>query len=169
MQPVKYRGVTAGPSDRDRRWSARNTTPAGRPTWTCATYRQVFVRYEIDRAKLGHVPDTETAVKLGLRARLAAQGITGLTYIELDFVDPDALPGAARALAAEGGRTSPRCQAPWPQVQDAAQQVLQKLNTVDLAALTASVTGVLQDLHEELTSGDVHAALASDRAIARRT
>jgi ABC-type transporter Mla subunit MlaD len=154
---VKYRGVTLGRVTEIGVVSAEYDT--GQPAEVdMSTYRQVFVRYEIDRAKLGHVPDTETAVKLGLRARLASQGITGLSYIELDFVDPARYPAQPPPWQPKADYI-PSIPSTLAQVQDAAQQVLQKLNTVDLAALTASVTGVLQDLHEELTSGDVHAVL----------
>ena len=45
------------------------------------------------------------------------------------------------------------------QVQDAAQQVLEKFNTIDLASLTSSLTELVRDLHEQLTSGGAHAVL----------
>ena len=166
---VKYRGVTLGrvndiglvtaeygdnqpvgisplpPTTEASPWSRRDRS----------SYRQVFVRYELDRAKLGAMPDTATAVNLGLRARLASQGLTGLSYIELDFVDPDGYPAEIPPWQPKAAYI-PSMPSTLSQVQDAAQQVLAKLNTVDMAAVAASLTRLLDDLHTELSTGDVH-------------
>ena len=50
-------------------------------------------------------------------------------------------------------------------MQDAAQQVLAKLNTVDYAALSGSLTQLLQDLRTELSTGDAHQALTGILAL----
>jgi paraquat-inducible protein B len=39
-------------------------------------------------------------VRLGLRSRITAQGITGVNYLELDFVNPDRSPSPPRLAAA---------------------------------------------------------------------
>ena len=100
--PVKYRGVTIGRVTDIGLVSAEyGGRPADRESRR-QTYRLVFVRFEVDTSKIGPVPETAEAVKLGLRARLASQGITGLSYIELDFVDPTRYPAVGGAVAAEG-------------------------------------------------------------------
>ena len=160
---VKYRGVTLGRVSEIGLVSAEYDT--GQPVEVdVSNYRQVFVRYELDRARLGHVPDNETAVKLGLRCRLASQGITGLSYLELDFVDPLHYPAQSPPWQPKAAYI-PSMPSTLAQVQDAAQQVLAKLNTVDLAALTTSLTGLVQDLHEQLTTGDAHAVLQQARQV----
>ncbi len=51
------------------------------------------------------------------------------------------------------------------QVQDAAQQVLAKLNRVDFDTLSRQLTGLLGDLREELTTGDVHGTLLAAKTL----
>jgi ABC-type transporter Mla subunit MlaD len=152
--PVKYRGVTLG-----------HVTDMGlitaeyRPEQTTqATYRQVFVRFVVDRAKTGAMMDTARAVELGLRVRLAAQGITGLSYLELDFLDPKAFP--VRPVPWQPTATYiPSVPSTLSQVQNAAQQVLAKLNSVDLSGVVDAVTTLVQELHRQVTQGDAHEAL----------
>ena len=126
-------------------------------------YRLVFVRCIIDADKLGRVPDSQEAVREGLRSRLASQGITGLSYIELDFVNP---------------KDYPPLQVPWtPKVtyipsmpstlahlQDSAEQVLSKLNQLDLEKLTSEFTGLATDLRTSLAQGDIHDLLGQATA-----
>ena len=89
--PVKYRGVTIGRVTDIGLVSAEYG--GGQPIDVeRSTYRLVFVRYEVDTTKIGQMPDTARPWQLGLRARLASQGITGLSYLELDFVDPARYP-----------------------------------------------------------------------------
>ncbi len=155
--PVKYRGVTLGRVTEIGLVSAEYDT--GHPEQLdMRNYRLVFVRYLVDRSKIGRAPDTPIAVKLGLRARLASQGITGLSYIELDFVDPDRYP-ALQVPWHPNARYIPSMPSTLSQVQDAAQQLLAHLNKVDIDGLVAALTGLTQDLHRELTQGDLHRAL----------
>jgi ABC-type transporter Mla subunit MlaD len=165
--PVKYRGVTIGRVTDIGLVSAeygldQSIDPERQ------TYRLVFVRYEVDTSRIGRVPDTHTAVELGLRARLASQGITGLSYLELDFADPARYP-------AQGVPWTPKAEyipsmpSTLSQVQDAAQQVLAKLNRVDIDALSTQLTGLLTDVRTELASGDVHNMLAEAIALLRNT
>ena len=155
---VKYRGVQLGQIKEISLVSAVYLRDMP-PNLSRQATRQVLVRFVIDPKKLGNVPDPATAVKLGLRTRLASQGITGLVYVELDFVDPELFPVP---------------QVPWTplfpyvpsvpstitQVQDALQGLMRNLQTVDLGKLIASVQAVLDDLHGQLSTGDTHAALA---------
>ena len=159
--PVKFRGVSLG-----------EVTEIG---LVSAVYkpldlkedanRLVYVRYIVDLARTGSPAGLENAVESGLRARLASQGLTGLAYIELDFVDPaqfpeipvpwtptyDVIPSEPSTLA---------------KVQDAAQTLLAHINAVDLEALSTSAQRVLDDLHAQLASGgDAQQAMASATAL----
>ncbi len=160
--PVKYRGVTIGRVTDlglvNAAYGAGQTT-----TLDPKTYSLVFVRYLVDPAKIGTVPDVGEAVSLGLRARLASQGLTGLSYIELDFADPRRYPAQAVPWKPRA-EYIPSMPSTLTQVQDAAQQVLAKLNQVDVQTLAASLRGLADDLRTEMATGDLHIALtqASD-------
>ncbi len=155
---VKYRGVTLG-----------RVTEIGLVTAEYGqseavnlerqTYQLVYVRCIIDADKLGRVPEAAEAVKDGLRARLASQGITGLSYIELDFVNPVEYPPLAVPWIPKVTYI-PSMPSTFTQVQDALQQALSKLNHMDLDKLASEFTGLAADMRKELSSGDVHRALA---------
>ena len=132
------------------------------------TYRLVFVRYAVDTKKIGQMPDTAEAVALGLRIRLASQGITGLSYLELDFVDPARYP--AQDVPWQPKATYiPSMPSTFFQVQDAAQQVLAKLNRVDIDTLATQVSGLLTDLRADLARATCTSTLAEATALLRTT
>ena len=160
--PVKYRGVTLGRVTDIGLVSAEYGQ--GQPIDIATqTYRLVYVRYMMNTGKLGDVPSTEVAVANGLRARIASQGLTGLSYIELDFVDPNQYPAETVPWTPTGDYI-PSMPSTFLQVQDAAQQFLAKMNRVDVDKIAQQLLGLLTDLRTELATGDVHATLAKATA-----
>jgi ABC-type transporter Mla subunit MlaD len=157
--PVKYRGVTVGRVAELGLVTAEYGSRTAPAQIDRQTYRLVFVRFIVDPRRIGQVPETEVAVKLGLRVRLAAQGITGITYLELDFADPATYPAQAVPWDPKGDYI-PSMPSTLLQVQNAAQQFLAKLNSIDVSTLSTSVTGLMVDLRASLAGGDVHVALA---------
>jgi paraquat-inducible protein B len=157
--PVKYRGVALGQVTEIGLVSAAYGGRE-RGKFTPASFGLVFVRFVIDRRRLGEGPDPATAVQLGLRVRLATQGLTGLTYLELNFVDPSQFP-AMEVPWEPSYPNIPSVPSTLNQLQTAAQAVLAKLDSVDVVALSAGVQRVLDDLHGQLTSGDAHVAVTS--------
>jgi phospholipid/cholesterol/gamma-HCH transport system substrate-binding protein len=155
---VKYRGVTIGRVTDIGLVSAEYRGGKAIDIKT-QTYRLVFVRYELDATKIGQMPDTDEAVAQGLRARLASQGITGLSYLELDFVIPTQYPALSVPWQPKA-QYIPSMPSTFLQVQDAAQQILAKLNGVDINRLASQLNGLLGDLRTNLASGDVHTVLA---------
>jgi paraquat-inducible protein B len=162
--PVKYRGVALGQITEIGLVSAtygRREVGEFTPT----SFGLVLVRFVIDPNRLGDIPELETAVRLGLRIRLATQGITGLTYLELDFVNASQFP-AMQVPWQPSYPYVPSMPSTFQQVQNAAQALLAKLDRVDLVALSGSLERVLDDLHGQLTSGDAHVALAAAAELA---
>ena len=155
---VKYRGVTIGRVTGvglvSAEYSGDQPIDIKRQT-----YRLVFVRYEVDTRKIGQVPDTAEAVALGLRARLASQGLTGLSYIELDFVNPARYPAEAVPWQPKA-QYIPSMPSTFAQVQDAAQQLLARLNALDFDKVVIQLNALLTDVRTSITSGDVHNLLA---------
>lgn len=156
--PVKFRGVTLGRVTNIGLVGAEYLSNIGPRELQSPEYRLVFVRFVIDRNRVARVPDTEYAVRTGLRARIASQGITGVSYIELDFVEPDQFPPLNLPWVPKA-EYIPSMPSTLTQVQDAAQQFLAKLNSVDFNALTNNLTGLLGDLRGELKEGDLHRTL----------
>ncbi|MBC7634702.1 MAG: MCE family protein [Acetobacteraceae bacterium] len=129
------------------------------------SYRLVVVRFSVDPAKAGRMPKLDLLAQSGLRAKVASQGITGLSYIELDFVDPEQFPADIVKWKARDAYV-PAMQSTIARVQDAAETFVAKLQTVDLARLAASIQVVFDDLHSELTAAEVPALATELRATA---
>ena len=162
---VKFRGVTLGQVTDIGLVSA--LYPAAipqEPTTNQLSYQLVVVRYTIDPKKAGRVPDPKRASQLGLRARLASQGITGLAYIELDFVNPTQFPSTDVPWIPQND-VIPSMPSTIAQVQDAAQALLAKLQAVDFVRLTNGVQTVLDDVHTQLSSGELHGTLSEAQAL----
>ncbi len=157
--PVKFRGVTLGRVTNIGLTSAEygHGMP---PTAESSDFRLVLVRWVIDPQRIGRLPSTESAIRTGLRARVASQGITGLSYIELDFVPPGRYPPIKLPWTPQA-EYIPSMPSTLLQVQDAAQQFLAKLNSVDIDALAVGLTGLVTDLRGELKEGDLHVALTN--------
>ncbi len=155
---VEYRGVTVGRVTQVGVVSAIHGTE--QQDVSDPLYRQVYVRYIVDTTRIGHFPDIAKAVDLGLRARLNTQILTGLSYIELDFVDPAQYP----AVAVPWKPTAefiPSVPSTFAQVQNAGALLLAKLDKVDVAQLVGSLTKLSDNLNQELASGDLHKTLTS--------
>lgn len=156
--PVKFRGVSLGQVNEIGLVAA--TYLKDQPLDVSrVTSRLVLVRFAIDPTRVGRLPDEQSAVQAGLRARLASQGLTGLSYIELDFVDParfppDQVPWTPRDTYI------PSVPSTIAQVQDSAQALLAKINKLDLTAVFDSLQVVLADVHGQLTTGSAAQVLA---------
>lgn len=123
-------------------------------------YRQVIVRYLVDVKKIGPFPSVIDAVKIGLRAQLGSTILTGLAYIDLNFVDPEVYPAASVPWKPEA-QYIPSIPSAFAQVRDAGQQMLAKLDKVDIGRLAESLTDLASNLNAELKTGDVHTTLAA--------
>jgi ABC-type transporter Mla subunit MlaD len=164
--PVKYRGVNLGRVTEIGLVTAEYGTRSGPLQIDRLTYRLVFVRFVVDTRRIGQVPDNEVAVNLGLRVRLASQGLTGLTYLELDFVDPKEYP-AQDVPWTPTDEYIPSMPSTLQRVQDEAEHFLAKLNRLDIEALTTSLTGLVADVRANLDHGDVHQTLAQAAELLR--
>jgi paraquat-inducible protein B len=155
--PVKFRGVTLGRVTTIGLVSAEYgrgqvIEPAD------VSFRLVFVRFVIDPQRVGRLPDTARAVQTGLRAKVAPQGLTGTSYIELDFVPPGQYPPLELPWTPHA-EYIPSMPSSLSQVQDQAQQLLARLNSVDFATLAQGLTGLLVEVRAELKDGELHAAI----------
>ena len=123
----------------------------GDPIWS-EYGRLVVVRMEIDSLPFP-APDDEDEVRsivereidAGLRARLASLGITGLSYIEIDYVDdpsggtPVALPWTPRSLYI-------------PSTRSTFGGIVRTLESISSQLEGADVAGIVGDFHRLLSA-----------------
>jgi len=157
--PVKYRGVTVGQVTEIGLVSTAYTN-LGNTEFRPAAFDLVYVRFVIDPARAGRVLDTSSSVGVGLRIRIASQGITGLSYLELDVVDPVRFPSMDVPWQPLNNYIS-SMPSTISQVQTAAQEFLGRLQGLDVEGLATRISTVLDDVHMQLTKGDAQAALAA--------
>ncbi len=164
--PVKYRGVSLGRVTEIGLVSANYRAPQGEPF--AGAFQMVLIRFDVNLTSVGEgAPDLAEAVRLGFRVRLASQGLTGLAYLELDFL-------AAARFPAEHPPWTPRypvipaAPSTVAQVQNAAQMLLQRLEQVDLAGLIDNLSGLLSDLRKETNEGDFSEVLNQAAQLLRR-
>jgi ABC-type transporter Mla subunit MlaD len=157
---VKYRGVSVGVVNAIGLAGA-DYAPKTRADMRSDAARLVLVRYQLNARRVGggfDAAQAAAAAREGLRVRLAMQGITGVSYLELDFVDP-ALHPPMEVPWTPRDAYIPAIPSIIAQVQDAAQRFVARLDRVDIVALAASLQSLLVTVHDSVASGDVHATL----------
>jgi ABC-type transporter Mla subunit MlaD len=160
---VKFRGVTIGKITDIGLVSAEY--PPGNGTITNQkVYQQVVVRFQVDSRKLGGSVNVNQAIAHGLRVQIAPQGITGLAYLELSFVNPAQYPVQPVPWTPES-TVLPSMPSTLTQVQDAVEQLLSSLSKIDIGKMVDNVSQLTATLDQEVTTGDAHQALANANAL----
>jgi len=150
---VRYRGVAIGRITEIGLAAAEYGRE--QPSAYRGAFQLVVVRYAVDISRVGPVPEMSVALDLGLRTRLASQGITGQSYLELDFI--------------ESARGQELPQLPWTPrypyipsvpstitaVTSAAEALVERLGKLDIEGLIDGATGLVTDLRSQLGDGDV--------------
>ncbi|NKE43741.1 MCE family protein [Roseomonas frigidaquae] len=150
--PVRYRGVAVGRVTQIGLVTAEYPRPQG--VAYSAGFQRVFLRFGLDLSQVGETPDIGEAVRLGLRARITAQGITGVNYLELDFVSPQRFPVV-----------NPPWQPRYPvipgvpstvaQVTNAAELLIQRLADLPVDQISNDIAGLLSNLNRQTSDGDL--------------
>ncbi|MEN0075933.1 MAG: MlaD family protein [Paracraurococcus sp.] len=161
---VRYRGVSIGRVSEIGLVAAEYRRPSNDPIG--AAFQLVYVRFAIDNNRIGETPDIEEAIRLGLRVRMASQGITGVSYLELDFVDPQRFPPRAVPWQPRFPYI-PAIPSTVAQVQNAAEQLLQKLQEVNLPSLLDNVIGLAADMRHQVQDGDLATTLREASGLLR--
>ena len=164
--PVKYRGVALGRVTEIGLVSATYRAPQGEPF--AGAFQMVLIRFDVNMASVGETaPDLEEAVRQGFRVRLASQGLTGLAYLEMDFLAAERFPVQAPPWKPRYP-VIPAAPSTVAQVQTAAQMLLQRLEQVDLAGLIDNLSGLLSDLRKETNEGDFSEVLTQAAQLLKR-
>lgn len=164
--PVNYLGVTVGRVTDIGLVSAEyfRNAPANLRR---ATYRMVVVRFVVSPNRIGRALSAERiaeAVKIGFRARIVTQGITGISYLALDFVKPAQFPPLEVPWAPRYPYV-PSVPSTFSQVQSAAEQIANQLKDIDFRDIAQALLGLIQALQEEVKSGDTHQTLVALRTL----
>ena len=110
--------------------------------------RLVVIRFALDPDRYGTSP-IEQAVRAGLRVRMASTGVTGVAYLEADFVDPDRFPPLDVPWR-PAFPYIPSVPSTITQVTTAAEQLMTRLSGVDFDALFTSATRLIEDLRNQV-------------------
>jgi ABC-type transporter Mla subunit MlaD len=161
---VRYRGVTVGRVTEIGLASAQYRRPEGQAF--AGAFQLVVVRFAVNLARVGDIPETVDVVAQGLRARLASQGITGVVYIELDFVDPSRSPVPALPWTPRYAFI-PSTPSTVAQAQNTLEQVMRQLQDVDIAAFAANLDGLLTDLRALAQGVDLGPAVGEAQELMR--
>jgi ABC-type transporter Mla subunit MlaD len=157
--PVKYRGVALGKVTSIGLVSAEYGATAEDEVMD-PQYRLIVVHFKVNPKRIGKLPDTASAVAHGLRAKLANQGLTGVMFLELDFLPTDQNP-VKRLPWEPHDDYVPSVPSTIAQVQDAVQGVLARVQAIDFDGLSKHIDGLILDLRQDVQSGDVHATLGA--------
>ncbi|MGG5817459.1 MlaD family protein [Falsiroseomonas sp. HW251] len=151
--PVRYRGVQIGRVTELRLASTVYGRPQGVPF--SQAFQLVMIRFAVQTDQIGEVPSTAEAIRLGLRARIAAQGITGVNYLELDFVQnaerfpPIDVPWTPRFAVI------PSIPSTVAQVRGAAETLIDRLSQIPLEQIAGDLAKLVGSLSQQTTSGDL--------------
>ena len=154
--PVKFRGVPIG------RVSAINFTfnEYGAPSQV-DRFNYVFILMEVDREMFPGMFDEnltsviEKNVEQGLRARIEPQGVTGINYIEINYVtDPNQFPPLAvdwkphyyYIPSAPGQLTN---------MLDSINSIMRQVEGLNIGGMSNSLTDLLANLNRAVTGADI--------------
>jgi ABC-type transporter Mla subunit MlaD len=157
---VKFRGVTIGKVT-DVGLVAAEYPPDDPDNGLRKVYQQVVVRFRVDPKKIGRVTDVDAAIAHGLRAQIEPQGITGLSYIDLSFVNPSQYPAPGTVPWTPDSTVIPSVPSTLTQVQDALEQALSSMSKVNLGKMFNQAEDLLSLLDQQLTNGDARQAVAN--------
>jgi phospholipid/cholesterol/gamma-HCH transport system substrate-binding protein/paraquat-inducible protein B len=168
--PVKFRGVPVGNVERITLTSAEYPT----------TRQYVLVRMSIS-SEIFRFPVTDpnsAALKReldrGFRVRLAALGLTGVAYLETDYLDPERNPPLEIDWQ-PAYPYIPSTRSRITQLSEAVERIVQNIGDIDMAQLSASVqksldamTGLAEAANLEKIGAQANALLAELRETNRQ-
>lgn len=154
---VKYRGVDIGSVSRIGFLAQAYPSAKGPPE------RYVLVRMELRREIVDSLAAASTGIDLqeriarGLRIRLTTQGLTGVTYLEIDYLDPARNPLLPVTWRPEHVYI-PSAQSTYSRLENVLNNISSTLDTVakiDFQELVASLNTVIASIDRTLKDADV--------------
>jgi phospholipid/cholesterol/gamma-HCH transport system substrate-binding protein/paraquat-inducible protein B len=168
--PVKFRGVPVGKVEKISLTSAEYAT---RKRYVLVRVGIVPTMLEFPLADSNHA-GFKLEVERGLRLRLAAQGLTGVAYIEADYADPQRNPPLEIDWQPSYPYV-PSTRSRITQLGESLEKILRSLENVDIGRLVdgmekslAIITKVVESVKFEKLSGEAVAFLSEVRETNRQ-
>ena len=153
---VRFRGVQIGRVTEISLAAAIYDVPEARSNR--AAMQLVVIRFAVERTRVSRIASLDDMIAGGLRARIASQGITGVTYLEIDILDPARYPPIQVPWKPRYDHI-PAVPSTITQVTSAAEQILRRLETLDIEALVNNAAGLMGDLRKQISEGEVATVL----------
>ena len=127
--------------------------------------RYVLVIMAVDRSNFPPLATDETIasitkgwVRNGLRLKLSYQGITGISYIEADYVDPTSIPDDEIEVTWKPANIYiPASPSLFKNLTESVNSILQELNTIDFAGIAKSLTTTLATVDTAVKGAEIPA------------
>lgn len=152
--PVKFRGVTVGEVTGLTFTSVvyeADVSPLDRRRYVLVQARLYPNRFVArDRGEEFDVQLLEELVDAGLRVRMAAQGITGMNYLEADFADGEAHPPLEHDWEPESVYV-PAAPSTTVQFIEAGEKLLRRLDKLDIEGVVDNTSRLLRQVESLLT------------------
>jgi paraquat-inducible protein B len=169
---VRFRGVPIGRVTEIAMASAEYPAADLANLMGDAAFTLVVVRFEVfaDRVATREMGAFQKMVEGGLRVRLSSQGITGVLYLEADFLDIRRFPALAVPWTPRYPHI-PAAPSTLTQFTSAAERLVTRLEEADLPALITNANALMAGLAESVTSGEAYRLVveASDLVADLRT
>jgi len=149
---VRFRGVQIGRVTEISLAAAVYDVPEARANRYAM--QLVVIRFAVERTRVARIASLEDMIAGGLRTRTASQGITGVTYLEIDILDPARYPPIQVPWTPRYDHI-PAVPSTINQVTSAAEQILRRLEALDIEALVNNAAGLMGDLRRQVTDGEV--------------
>lgn len=168
--PVKYRGVPVGEVKRIGFVYSEYGVHSGK-SLTHAGARQIMVVMALDPERFGLLgsQDAETVltnlVKQGLRVKTAMSGVTGLAFLEMDYLKPGKESSAVDEISWKPRYPYiPATLSTMTTIKKAIDDVFVKLSAIDLPELGVKLLSALSLVEDKLNNVDV-AALSKEATL----
>jgi paraquat-inducible protein B len=153
--PVRYRGVPIGRVTQIGLVGIEYTRAAqASPNLRELTeFQQVIIRFGLESRMLETAPPLEQMVADGLRARITAQGLTGVNYVELDFVPPGNRPPTPTPPWTPANPVIPSVPSTVSQVRTAAETLATQLADLPIGQIVTDIAVTLNNLSRQTSEG----------------
>jgi paraquat-inducible protein B len=163
--PVRYRGVPIGRVTQIGLVGIEYNRAAQASTnlRELAEFQQVIIRFALENRMLQNAPPLQQMVMDGLRARITAQGLTGVNYVELDFVPGNRFP-VQQVPWTPANPVIPSVPSTASQVRTAAETLVARLAELPIEQIVTDIALTLNNLSRQTSEGGDLAATLGETA-----